>query len=142
LVTAAFLGSVVAVLAGGAASNRNATFKPALDQLFLAQGSDADRATADRMLSHLGKEQTLTEQQRQSLAAIVAARTGIAQAEAEKRVGAVGPEARAAAETARRVAMQLSFWFCAAMFAGALAGGLAGWEGGAVRDGRLQYGQD
>jgi hypothetical protein len=54
----------------------------------------------------------------------------------------VEAEARAAAETARRVAMQLSFWFVAAMFAGALAAGLAGWEGGAVRDGRLQYGHD
>ncbi len=69
------------------------------------------------------------------------ARTGIAMPEAEKRVATVEADARAAAETARRVTMQLSFWFVAAMFAGALAGGLAGWEGGAVRDGRLQYGR-
>ena len=95
---------------------------------------------AERTLSHLGKERTLTDEQRQSLAAAVAARTGIAQADADKRVAVVEAEARAAAETARRVAMQLSFWLVAAMFAGALSAGLAGWEGGAVRDGRLQYG--
>jgi hypothetical protein len=97
---------------------------------------------AERTLAHLGKERTLTDEQRQSLAAAVAARTGISQVDAGRRVTAAEAEARAAAETARRVAMQLSFWFVAAMFAGALAGGLAGWEGGAVRDGRLQYGQD
>ena len=99
-----------------------------------------DRATADRILSHLRKERTLTDDERQSLAVIVAARTGIALPDAEKRVATVEAEPRAAAEPARRVAVQLSFWFVAAMFAGALSAGLAGWEGGAVRDGRMQYG--
>jgi len=110
-----------------------------VDKLFVGGGDDASRAIAERTLAHLGKDRTLTDEQRQSLAAAVAASTGVPQADAEKRVAAVEAEARAAAETARRVAMQLSFWFVAAMFAGALAAGLAGWEGGAVRDGRLQY---
>ena len=139
LVTAAFLGSAGALVAGGAAAAKATAFTPMVDKLFVGGGDDASRAMAERTLARLGKDRTLTDEQRQSLAAVVAARTGVPQADADKRVAAVEAEARAAAETARRVAMQLSFWFVAAMFAGALAGGLAGWEGGAVRDGRLQY---
>ena len=82
----------------------------------------------------------LTDDERQNLAMIVAARTGIALSDAEKRVVAVEADARNAAETARRVAMMLSFWLVASMLAGALASSLGAWEGGAVRDGRLKYG--
>ncbi len=143
LAAAALLGSVGALLAGGAVSaGKVSPFTPITDRLFLGTGDDASRATADRLLSNLTKEHTLTDEQRQSLATLVAARTNIPQADAEKRVSAVETDARTAAETARHVAMQLSFWFVAAMFAGALAAGLAGWEGGAVRDGRMIYGRD
>jgi hypothetical protein len=142
LVAAAFLGSAGALLAGGAASAKATPFTPMVDRLFGGGGDDASRAMAERTLAHLGKERTLTDEQRQSLAAAVASRTGMSQADAARRVTVVEAEARAAAETARRVAMQLAFWFVAAMFAGALAAGLAGWEGGAVRDGRLQYGHE
>jgi hypothetical protein len=143
LVAAAFLGSAGALLAGGAAAAKVTPFTPMVDRLFVGGSDDAaSRAMAERTLGHLGKERTLTDEQRQSLAAAVAARTGVSQADANRRVTVVEAEARAAAETARRVAMQLSFWFVAAMLAGALAAGLAGWEGGAVRDGRLEYGQD
>jgi hypothetical protein len=146
LATAAFLGSVTAPVAGGAAQGaaqgRVSTFAPMVDRLFVAGGDQASRTMAERVFGHLSTERTLTDEQRQSLAALVAARDGLPRPEAEQRVMAAETDARAAAETARRVAMQLSFWFCAAMFAGALAGGLAGWEGGAVRDGRLVYGMD
>jgi hypothetical protein len=149
LVTAAFLGGVGALIASGAASGASmraaapasgGIFTPFVDRLFVGGGDEGSRAMADRVLSHLLRERILTDEERQSLATVVAARTGVPQADAEKRVAAVEAEARAAAETARRVATQLSFWFVAAMFAGALSAGLAGWEGGAVRDGRLQYG--
>ena len=119
LVTAAFLGSAGALVAGGAAAAKATTFTPMVDRLLVGSGDDSSRAMAERTLSHLGKERTLTDEQRQSLAAAVAARTGIAPADADKRVAVVEAEARAAAETARRVAMQLSFWLVAAMFAGA-----------------------
>jgi hypothetical protein len=143
LVMAAFLGSASALVAGGAAHGaRTSTFAPMVDRLFVAGGDQASRTMAERVFGHLNTERTLTDEQRQSLAALVAARDGIARPEAEQRVVAAETDARAAADTARRVAIQLSFWFCAAMFAGALAGGLAGWEGGAVRDGRMVYGSD
>ena len=82
----------------------------------------------------------MSQDDRTRLATLVSARTGLSMADAEKRVDAVEAAARQAAETARRVAMIISFWLVAAMFAGAFAASLAAWEGGAVRDGRLRYG--
>jgi hypothetical protein len=66
---------------------------------------------------------------------LVAARTGLNQADAEKRVDAVVTEAKAAADTTRRNAAHLSFWLTAALLFGAFAASLAAAEGGALRDG-------
>jgi len=106
----------------------------------IARDYNGDRAVATRLLTRLrGTEPTLTADERQNLAIIVAARTGLSLPEAEKRVAAVETDARAAAEQARRVGMMLSFWLAASLLAGALAASLAAWEGGAIRDGRLRY---
>ena len=106
----------------------------------IARDYNGDRAVATRLLTRLrGTEPTLTADERQTLAVIVAARTGLSLPEAEKRVAAVESDARAAAEQARRVGMMLSFWLAASLLAGALAASLAAWEGGAIRDGRLRY---
>ena len=78
----------------------------------------------------------LAADDRQYLAQMVAARTGLAPADAERRVAAVEMEARAALDAARRAALQLSFWLVASMLLGALAAGLTAIEGGANRDGR------
>jgi hypothetical protein len=69
------------------------------------------------------------------MAQIVAARTGLSQADAEKRVDAVVTDAKAAADAARRSAAHLSFWLTAALLFGAFAASLAAAEGGALRDG-------
>jgi hypothetical protein len=69
------------------------------------------------------------------MAQIVAARTGLNQADAEKRVDAVVTDAKAAADAARRSAAHLSFWLTAALLFGAFAASLAAAEGGALRDG-------
>lgn len=165
---AAVLGSVAAGIVGGAAKDAaygdimvqaHVGAYPALtDRLFAydpvavlkAQGGqsnagisrdyEVDRATTARILGRsVLHGRALTDDERQNLAMIVAARTGIALSDAEKRVAVVEPDARNAAETARRVAMRLSFWLVASMLAGALASSLGAWEGGAVRDGRLKY---
>ena len=78
----------------------------------------------------------LATDDRQYLVQMVAARTGLAPADAERRVAAVEAEAKAAAETARRIGMHLSFWLVASMLLGAVAAGFAATEGGAARDGR------
>lgn len=166
LASAAFLGAVGTVIAGGVAGGaasgaashaaRNAVFTDRLlsyappaasTTTTTATGTvvprdyEGDRAAAARMIGRLGTAGgAWTADDRTQLAAMVSARTGLPMPEAEKRVAALETEARAAADTARRVAMQMSFWFAAAMMAGALAAGLGAWEGGAVRDGRLRYG--
>jgi hypothetical protein len=69
------------------------------------------------------------------VAQVVAARTGMSQADAEKRVNDVIDEAKTAADTARKGAARLSFWLTAAMLFGAFAASLAAVEGGSLRDG-------
>jgi len=69
------------------------------------------------------------------VAQIVAARTGLSQADAEKRVNDVITEAKTAADNARKGAAKLSFWLTAAMLFGAFAASLAAVEGGSLRDG-------
>jgi hypothetical protein len=69
------------------------------------------------------------------VAQVVAARTGMSQADAEKRVNDVIAEAKTAADKARSGAAKLSFWLTAAMLFGAFAASLAAVEGGSLRDG-------
>jgi hypothetical protein len=159
---AAFLASAAAVVSGGAASNpapataQHPDFAaPILDRLFrpdyaaltggtgeraagvFAGGRDlaADREVARTMLSGLSHGE-LAAADRQYLVQMVAARTGVAPAEAERRVAVAETDMRVAAENARRIGMQLAFWLVASMFLGALAASLAAVEGGALRDGR------
>ena len=69
------------------------------------------------------------------LTRLVANRTGMSQADAEKRVNDVITEAKTAADDARRGAAKLSLWLTVAMLFGAFAASLAAVEGGSLRDG-------
>ena len=69
-------------------------------------------------------------------ARVVSARTGLSQADAEKRVTEVVTQAKQAADEARKSAAKLAFWLAASMLAGALAASLAAIEGGVFRDSR------
>ena len=66
---------------------------------------------------------------------LVAARTGLSPADADKRVTEVISDAKAAAEKVRKGAMQFSFWLTASLLLGAFAASLAAVEGGQLRDG-------
>ena len=70
------------------------------------------------------------------LAQVVAARAGLPQAEAEKRVSDVTNQAKAAADQARKDAAALSIWLAISMLVGAFSASLAALEGGQLRDGR------
>lgn len=85
--------------------------------------------------SDFQNDKNLTPGDRTYVAQIVAARTGLSQADAEKRVDEVTREAKTAADEARRGAAHLSFWLTAALLFGAFAASLAAAEGGALRDG-------
>jgi hypothetical protein len=65
---------------------------------------------------------------------IVAARTGLSQADADKRVNDVVTQIRSDLDAARRAAAQLAFWLTASLLLGAFCASLAATEGGELRD--------
>jgi hypothetical protein len=79
--------------------------------------------------------QDLSTPDKAYVAQVVAARTGLSQADAEKRVNDVIAEAKTAADNTRKGTAKLSFWLTAAMLFGAFAASLAAVEGGSLRDG-------
>jgi hypothetical protein len=78
----------------------------------------------------------LSPTDRTYLAQLVSQRTGMGQADADKRVSDVITQAKAAADDARRSAAKTALWMTAAMIIGAFAASLAAIEGGQLRDGR------
>lgn len=72
---------------------------------------------------------------REYVAKVVAARTGMSQADADKRVNDVVTQVKADADAARKAAAQLAFWVTASLLLGAFCASLAATEGGGLRDG-------
>ena len=68
------------------------------------------------------------------VAQVVAARTGLSQADSDKRVSNVIDQAKTDLNTARKAAAKLSLWLTAALLFGAFAASLAATRGGQVRD--------
>jgi hypothetical protein len=95
----------------------------------------ATRAEIRRLIMPaLGRAGEVSATDRSYLARMIAARTGISQADAERRVSEVATQAKSAADEARKATAKLALWVAAAMLAGALASTLAALEGGALRD--------
>jgi hypothetical protein len=93
------------------------------------------RADLGRVIaSGMTKGGNVSPTDRTYAAKIVARRTGISQAEAEKRVDDTVAQAKKTADDARKAAAKLSLWLAASMLAGALAASLAATEGGLLRD--------
>ena len=69
------------------------------------------------------------------VAKVVSARTGLSQADADKRVAEVVTQVKSDLDTARKNAMQLAIWLTLSLFIGALSASLAATEGGGLRDG-------
>jgi hypothetical protein len=72
---------------------------------------------------------------REYVAKVVAARTGLSQADADKRVNEVVTQAKADLDAARKASAQLAFWLTASLLIGAFCASLAATEGGGLRDG-------
>jgi hypothetical protein len=72
---------------------------------------------------------------REYVAKVVAARTGLSQAEADKRVNEVVTQVKADLDAARKASAQLAFWLTASLLLGAFCASLAATEGGGLRDG-------
>src|SRR6202000_1636503 len=77
----------------------------------------------------------LNASDRTYVAKVVAARTGLNEQDAEKRVSDVVTQVKADADSARKTAAQLAIWLALSLFIGAFSAAAAAWEGGGVRDG-------
>jgi hypothetical protein len=107
--------------------------------------SDAgDVATArgelDRLFtSHLSTGEEFSPADRTYLAQVVAALTGVNQAEAENRVSQVIAQAKSAVDSARKAGARFALWLTASLLLGAFSASLAATEGGGLRDGTWKY---
>jgi hypothetical protein len=81
----------------------------------------------------------LPASERAYVAQVVAARTGLGQADAEKRVTDVLAQAKTALDNARSASARLSLWLTASLLIGAFCASLAATEGGQLRDGTWSY---
>jgi hypothetical protein len=149
---AVFLASTAAMFAGGAVQKTTST--PAgtteasaaspnaylIDTMFRSNGSITEqnavamRAEADRIFAHDLKEGSMSQADNAYLAQLVSARTGLNQADAQKRVADAFAAAQQAAETVRRTLAYLSLWSFVALLSGAFCASYAGTIGGRQRD--------
>jgi hypothetical protein len=114
-----------------------------LDRLF--RGAEArpqqniayERAEAARILFTASSHRGLQQDDRAYLARLVAATTGAAQPDADRRVNEVVTSANENIRRARRSAIVLAFMTAAAALLGAVAAWYAAIEGGRHRDGRV-----
>ena len=72
---------------------------------------------------------------REYISKVVAARTGLSQPDADKRVNDVIAQIKADMDAARKATAQLAFWLTASLLLGAFCASLAATEGGGLRDG-------
>jgi hypothetical protein len=154
VITAAFLASAASSFAGGAAQrgstgtavpagpgeamlNPNAYF---VDTLLRSNGSATDRNDASergevsRTFTHALSQGAIPPADNTYLAQVVSTRTGLNQADAEKRVSGVFEEAQRSADTARKSLAHLSLWLFVALLSGAFCASYAGIIGGRQRD--------
>jgi hypothetical protein len=112
-----------------------------LDRLFRAERRPADsdmtysRAEAARILLTTAGRRGMSAEDRGYLARLVAARTGLAAPESERRVDAVAASARDNIARARRSTVVLAFMAAAAALLGGAAAWFAAVAGGRHRDG-------
>jgi hypothetical protein len=75
---------------------------------------------------------------REYAAKVIAAKTGLSQQDAEKRLNDVTNQIKADMDAARKATVALAFWITASLLLGAFCASLAATEGGGLRDGTWQ----
>ena len=165
VITAAFLTSAATAIVGGAAKTAAATAATAgaglaagaaakaddsnayfVDSLFRSDGSRQEddagvREEAGRIMARGLAQGDLSAGDRSYLAQVIAARTGVSQPDAEKRIAdaiaqakAVETKAKEAADAARKAAAHLALWSFLALLIGAFVASYAATVGGRLRD--------
>src|SRR6185437_13383779 len=101
-----------------------------------AGNASDSRGEITRLLTaSLSKGSDLKPDDREYLSKVVAARSGLSQPDADKRVNEVVTQAKTDIDAARKAAAQLAFWLTASLLIGAFCASLAATEGGGLRDG-------
>ena len=152
VITVTFLTSAAASMVGSVAQIRSSTDGSGIvagasdpnayyvDTLFRSDrvGSGntdvAAQAEAGRIFANALRQDQVPAPDQSYLARLIAARTGISQPEAEKRVSDVIAAARQAADTARKVTAHSLLWFFLALLMGAFSASYAATIGGRQRD--------
>ncbi len=132
--------------AGTAAAQSSGPMSGYVDQLLRPDPAAATVPAGDandireeltRLLtSSFSTERDLKAADRTYVAQVVARRTALSQADAEKRVNDVVTQAKSDLDKARKAAAQLAFWMAASLLVGAFAASIAAAEAGAFRDDR------
>lgn len=143
---AVLLASPVATLIGAATSSvapavQSGPVDGYVDSLLRANSpapgdnSSDTRGELSRLLAVSFRSGEIKAADRAYVNKLVAARTGLSEGDADKRVTEVVNEAKASADAARKAGMQLALWLTASMLIGAFSASLAATEGGRLRDG-------
>jgi hypothetical protein len=148
LLAAAAAGAIPAA-GSGAAQAANSIGDVYVDRLLrvgpqtdgrTAGPSSDQAATRAELLRIVGpatlKGSDVSAEDRTYAARLIAARTGIPQAEAEQRVNQTITQAKDAADKARSAAARVSIWIAVSLLAGAFSASLAAAEGGKLRNTR------
>jgi hypothetical protein len=151
VITASLLATAATSLAGGPARRESAGTTPGaetgmlnlnayfVDTLLRPNGSSngndvAARGEVDRIFAHALSQGAIPSSDNAYLAQLVAARTGLTQAEAERRVSDVFGELQQSADRTRKALAHLSLWLFVALLSGAFCASYAGTIGGKQRD--------
>jgi hypothetical protein len=104
-----------------------------------SQGADGSRDEMGRLFTTSFRSGgDLKANDREYVGKVVAARTGLSQPDADKRVNEVVTQIKADTDAARKATAQLAFWLAASLLLGAFCASLAATEGGELRDGTLR----
>lgn len=144
VLTVAALGTLVTSLAGDLAGrSKDNVPHPSdyyADSLFRSPRAAVEPVSADlrgeaaAILAHALARPAIDTSDRVYLAQLVAARTGLSQPEAERRVDMTLANAHVAAEEARKALAHSLYWLVVALLVGAFAGSYAAVLGGRRRD--------
>jgi hypothetical protein len=100
-----------------------------------ANASESRGEIARLLAASLRNGGDLKPADREYVSKVVAARSGLSQPDADKRVNDVVTQAKTDMDAARKAAAQLAFWLTASLLIGAFCASLAATEGGGLRDG-------
>lgn len=141
VISVTFLASAAATMVGGAtvvaATNSNAYY---VDTLFrsdtgsLASVSPATQSEAETIFANAVAKDQIPAADRNYLARLISAKTGISQADAEKRISDTFTDARQAADTERKATARLLLWSFLALLMGAFSASYFATIGGRLRD--------